>query len=110
MALATGCDPDPLWLDCPLSESIQAACASEAESTSFTCVVEKHPFCLQEVCASWEGQTSVCTQRCTIDADCPSGSQCKVHLDLQFCVQDKYLTGTSATTPAASADAVGSAD
>lgn len=110
-AAVSGCDPDPLFEPCPLSNSIQQACAAEAEDTLYTCVVEDHPFCLEGVCASWLGQPSVCTKACASDTDCPDGTKCKTHLDLKFCVQDEDLAATASGAGGAVApDAGGAAD
>ncbi len=92
---ASACDPDPLFEPCPLSHSIQQACAAEAEDTLYSCVVADHPFCLEGICASWLGQPAVCTKACASDADCPEGTQCKAHLDLHFCVLDEDLEATA---------------
>ncbi len=95
IATASACDPDPLFEPCPLSNSIQQACAAEAADTLYSCVVADHPFCLEGICASWLGQPSICTKACTSDTDCPEGSQCRAHLDLQFCVLDEDLAATA---------------
>jgi hypothetical protein len=86
-----GCDPDPLFMDCPLSNSIKASCATESESIVYTCVVAEHPYCLESICASWQGGPSECTLGCAGDSDCPAGSSCQSHLDLKFCVRNIHL-------------------
>ncbi len=90
--LALGaCSPDPLFMSCPFSASIHASCAASGDSTVFTCVVEEHPYCLESICASWQGAEAVCTKACTADAGCPSGSRCQTHLSSSFCVQESHL-------------------
>ena len=84
----TGCADEEVFIDCPFSNSIEASCSSLDDTVAFTCVVESHPFCLDEICASWEGSRSFCTQPCEVDADCPAESTCKDSLNLSFCVPD----------------------
>lgn len=84
-----GCDDRPgLFTACPLSQSILNACAEDSESTFVTCVVESHPMCDEQICASWEGSESFCSRVCDTDADCPTGSQCLDYLRFGFCVPD----------------------
>jgi len=86
---AVGCDDRPgLFTECPLSQSILNACAEDSESTFVTCVVESHPMCEEQVCASWEGSDSFCSRVCDVDADCPAGSRCLDYLRFGFCVPD----------------------
>ena len=106
----TACHSDGLYDPCPLSKSIVAACSDAAQEglsctssddcgqglscvdgqcsdgTAFTCVVAEHPFCLEEICASWQGAPSVCTRECAIDDDCPGEGRCVQHQSLRFCV------------------------
>lgn len=113
--LASACHSDGLYDPCPMSNSIQEACeqvpgegaecASDAEcengltcvegrcadGTAYTCVVAEHPFCLEEICASWEGSEAVCTRACDSDGDCPGADQCKAHNGLKFCVEADKL-------------------
>jgi hypothetical protein len=89
MTLASGlgaCADEELFIDCPFSNSIETSCSSLDDTVAFTCVVESHPFCLEEICASWEGSRSFCTQPCEIDVDCPAESTCRESLNLSFCV------------------------
>lgn len=91
MGLTTGCAPDPLFMECPLSNSIVAECQTDEDSILFTCVVAEHPYCLESICASWQGAPAECTQACSSDGDCPAGSTCQNHLDLSFCVRNVHL-------------------
>jgi len=84
----SGCADEEVFIDCPFSNSIESSCSSLDDTVAFTCVVESHPFCLDEICASWEGSRSFCTQRCEVDVDCPAESTCKESLSLSFCVPD----------------------
>ncbi|MGM0574155.1 MAG: hypothetical protein ACQEXJ_00280 [Myxococcota bacterium] len=94
LAVATlgACADDPLYTDCPLSNSIEAACAEEGETTNFTCVVEQHPYCNESICASWEGSSAFCTRACQADTECPTGSACREtdgqEGTIKFCVPD----------------------
>jgi hypothetical protein len=89
IAAFAGCDDKPgLFQACPLSQSILNACAEEADTTLITCVVEQHPMCDEQICASWEGSDSFCSQMCDVDTDCPTGSKCREHNVLAFCVPD----------------------
>ena len=104
------CHSDGLYDPCPLSKSIvdacnkapfegtlcetQGDCAGDlscvdgacSDGTAYTCVVAEHPFCLEEICASWQGAPAVCTRSCTNDDDCPGSGSCVSHQALQFCV------------------------
>ena len=86
-----GCADEEVFIDCPFSNSIEASCSSYDDTVAFTCVVESHPFCLEEICASWEGSRSFCTQPCEVDVDCPADSACKQSLDLKFCVPNAEI-------------------
>ena len=85
------CAPDPIFMSCPLSQSIEVTCSPAGDSTIFTCVVAEHPYCLESICASWQGADAVCTRACVAHADCPVGASCQTHLGLSFCVQDSDL-------------------
>jgi hypothetical protein len=85
----SACDEPKLYGECPFSKSIDATCESTATNTSITCVVAEHPFCLENVCASWRGSSTFCTRACTVDADCPELSTCQTSLDLSFCVENE---------------------
>lgn len=85
-AALSGCPDDNLFTDCPLSNSIAAACEDVGGGVDFNCVVAEHPYCLEEICASWQGSESFCTRSCVIDDDCPGTSTCESHLQLDFCV------------------------
>jgi hypothetical protein len=91
LGLTTGCAPDPLFMECPLSNSITAECEASADSIVFTCVVAEHPYCLESVCASWQGSPAECTQTCQADSDCPTGSSCQSHLNMSLCVRNIHL-------------------
>lgn len=92
ISVTFGCAPDPLFMDCPLSNSINASCEAEADGIVYTCVVAEHPTCLESICASWQGGPAECTQACGSDADCPSEASCQSHLGLSFCVRNVYVT------------------
>ena len=109
------CHSDGLYDPCPLSNSIMDACAQVpgegaqctsdeecdaglscvegqcADGSAYTCVVAEHPFCLEQICASWQGAEAVCTRPCVIDDDCPGTDQCKSHNNLRFCVAAETL-------------------
>ena len=65
---ATACDPDPLYMECNLSSSILDACEARDDDDDFTCVVKEHPTCLENICASYQDQPSICTKSCNEDA------------------------------------------
>ena len=116
---AVACHSDGLYAECPLSNSILdaceqvpgegASCATAADcpeglscaagqctdGTAYTCVVAEHPFCLEQICASWEGAESVCTRACTGDDDCPGEDKCMSHNALRFCVASEQLSDWS---------------
>lgn len=117
--LCAACHSDGLYDPCPLSNSITEACdqvpgeglacTSDAEceeglscvegrcadGTAYTCVVAEHPFCLEEICASWEGAEALCTRACENDDDCPGLDRCKAHNGIQFCVPADLLSDWS---------------
>ena len=95
---SSGCDEEPLFIDCPLSNSIVAACKEAADTTKFTCVVADHPFCFEKICASWKGSGSFCSRSCTSDGDCPPSSTCRQHLNSMFCVPNGALVDTDTPT------------
>jgi|GEM_PF-2569890 len=92
----SACDPEPLYEGCPLSSRIQAVCDEQNQGKDdYTCVVREHPWCLEDICASYQDQPSVCTRACESDADCPSSP-------VAVCRADDILTVTAAdgtTTP-----------
>ncbi|MCB9729487.1 MAG: hypothetical protein H6744_08775 [Deltaproteobacteria bacterium] len=88
-AALAACDDPELYGECPFSNSIEATCESQAGNTKLTCVVAEHPFCLESVCASWQGSSTFCTRACTADSDCPELSTCQTSLDLSFCVENE---------------------
>ena len=87
-AALTACDEPQLYGDCPFSNRIVATCDSTVTNTNITCVVAEHPYCLESVCASWQGSTTFCSRACTSDAQCPEASTCRTSLDLSFCVEN----------------------
>ena len=91
LATGPGCAPDPMFMECPLSNSIVAECQTDEDTILFTCVVAEHPYCLDSICASWQGSPAECTQSCQSDGDCPAGSTCQTHLNLSFCVRNVHL-------------------
>ncbi len=84
----SGCPDDNLYTACPLSNSIIEACANAGDGVEYNCVVAEHPYCLEEICASWQGSDSFCTRSCVIDDDCPGTATCESHLDIKFCVPE----------------------
>lgn len=104
------CHSDGLYDPCPLSNSIKDVCSQASaegrscddsadcadgltcvdgtcsDGTAFTCVVAEHPFCLEQICASWQGAPSVCTRACVVDDDCPGTGSCVSHQGLDFCI------------------------
>jgi hypothetical protein len=99
-AALSACDEPELYGDCPFSNRIVATCDSSTPSTSLTCVVAEHPYCLESVCASWQGSTTFCTRACTSDAQCPVASTCQTSLDLSFCVEDAVTCANAADVQA----------
>lgn len=93
MALGVvGCEADPLYIDCPMSDAIKKACQEQQATTQLTCVVEKHPFCNEAICAMWKGSDPFCSRNCASDGDCPGGSSCQPYLDLKFCVENTVVS------------------
>jgi hypothetical protein len=88
----SSCADEETFIDCPFSNSIEESCTSYDATVAFTCVVESHPFCPDQICASWEGSRSFCSQACTDDVDCPEASTCRTSLSLSFCVPDEELS------------------
>ena len=102
---APGCDPDPLYMECNLSSSILDACEARGDDDDFTCVVKEHPTCLQDICASYQDQPSICTKSCTEDADCGTNPAAVCYTDkllkvsasdgsqtpLKFCVLQSHI-------------------
>ena len=72
--------PDGLICD---KSTVEGVCT---DGSGFTCVVADHPFCLEAVCAAWEGGQPQCTRNCETTADCPQGATCQEHIGLRFCV------------------------
>lgn len=93
-ASAGACDTTELFHDCPLSDSIVAACEAESTTTELTCVVADHPLCEDNICAAWQNSDPFCTQACSVNADCPEGSSCETYLDLAFCVPVEIVSPT----------------
>lgn len=113
---AAACHSDGLYAPCPLSNSILDACSQTSgegeacataadcpeglsctegqctDGTAYTCVVAEHPFCLEQICASWEGAASVCTRACATDDECPGDDKCMAHNALRFCVSSDQLS------------------
>lgn len=87
-AALSACDEPQLYGECPFSNRILATCDSSVANTHLTCVVAEHPYCLESVCASWQGSSTFCTRACTGDAQCPAASTCQTSLDLSFCVEN----------------------
>jgi hypothetical protein len=88
---SASCADEETFIDCPFSNSIVESCDSQDPTVAFTCVVESHPFCPEQLCVSWEGSRSFCSQSCTDDVDCPAASTCRASLSLSFCVPDEEL-------------------
>ena len=87
-----GCGDAELFQSCPFDRTIQENCRAEDGGAEFTCVVERHPQCPEEVCLSWRSSAPFCTRSCTPGAgDCPSGSACEDYdatAGKYFCVPD----------------------
>lgn len=106
---ATACDPDPLYMECNLSSSILDACEARGDDDDFTCVVKEHPTCLENICASYQDQPSICTKSCNEDADCGTSPAAVCYTDkllkvtasdgsegpLKFCVLQSHIDQAS---------------
>lgn len=86
-----GCSADDLFTSCPLSASIEAACEADQATTTYTCVVEEHPLCNEQVCAAWGDSEPFCSRKCDDDDGCPAGSVCESYLTFGVCVLEEYV-------------------
>ena len=93
-----GCTEDPMFSDCPFSKSIDQSCSSDDPTIGYTCVVGSHPYCEEEICATWAGSVPFCSRVCAGDSDCPAGSTCQTYLETSFCVPDS-ISGESRVPP-----------
>lgn len=95
MLLAGGCSAEDIGDPCPLSEAIEAACQEEQDTTTYTCVVEEHPTCNEQVCAAWGDAEAFCSRKCDADTDCPGGYTCEDYLAFGVCVSEDALNPTA---------------
>ncbi len=90
-----GCANDELFGDCPFDDTIIENCNAGDSGAQFTCVVETHPQCAEDVCLSWKNSQPFCTRRCTSGGgECPSGSLCAEYNAAQgkyFCVPESLI-------------------
>lgn len=96
-ALFGGCADEPLYGGCsygptsgPNESTINKNCNHEDGTALFTCVVELHPQCPQDVCLQWKNSEPFCTRRCASDDECPGGT-CETYsstLGKFYCVSD----------------------
>ena len=75
LASLSGCETTSAYAGCKLDKEVtdKNICsggkgASTVNSTS--CVVRKHPHCVEHVCLSYYSRAAVCTRVCAVDADC----------------------------------------
>lgn len=79
LALAVGCESQPVYAECKLDNEVlnKGVCNGKSGTTNTSCVVTKHPNCNDGICLSYFGTQSVCTMPCTIgDTTCPDGGFC----------------------------------
>jgi hypothetical protein len=65
----------------PQSPAIELYCGSETdqqgnESVS-TCIDPINPDCDSRLCVSFQGSAPFCSQNCTVNGNCPTGSTCE---------------------------------
>jgi hypothetical protein len=91
-----GCTDEELFGACPFDNTILQNCdAGDGTGARFTCVVEAHPQCAEDICLSWKNSAPFCTRRCTPGGgECPASSKCATYNESQgkyFCVSDVTL-------------------
>ncbi len=59
----------------PDTPDVQAAC--NPEDLTASCVVEGHDGCPTAVCLMWLGGAPYCSERCSAEAACPAGAECR---------------------------------
>jgi hypothetical protein len=86
------CETQPPYAACDLDKEVvdKGVCTGESTTATGTtsCVVTKHPHCIDGVCLSYFGTSAVCTRACTSDGDCSSdGGFCWSFSDTErYCV------------------------
>ena len=75
-------------MECTMSTDMVDVCETKDPGAALTCVVEDHPACLEQICASWADSAAFCSRACMDDADCPEASSCRDYLDIAICVPD----------------------
>ena len=89
--LLTGCESQVPYAECALDQEVTSKGVCKGGSTNVTgttsCVVTRHPHCVQSVCLSYYSTTPVCTHGCTADADCEQNGWCWAFSPTQkYCV------------------------
>ncbi len=73
LALA-GCETQPPFASCDLDKEVikKNVCTGKSSTATGTtsCVVTKHPHCVEGICLSYFGTPALCTHPCTEDAEC----------------------------------------
>ncbi|NUN12072.1 MAG: hypothetical protein HUU55_00395 [Myxococcales bacterium] len=69
------------YLACPMDPKIAelGLCTTSVQgvvSAKESCAVTQHPQCPNDICLTWAGSKSFCSETCDTDADCPAASSC----------------------------------
>jgi hypothetical protein len=100
LGLLLGACTDDYGTPCnfPASPEVTRACAANTDSdgntSRATCVDSFNADCESRLCIQFEGQAAYCSQTCSAEADCPSGSTCVSDENATisaFCVPDDIL-------------------
>ncbi len=96
---AVACETQEPYAQCELDEEVKKhVCDGSGQTATGTgttsCLVTKHPHCVNSVCMSFFNRPSVCTQICKADTECPLGGVCwKFSDDKSVCVpQDQFCS------------------
>ena len=96
---ALACETQPPYASCTLDPEVtnKGVCKGEGSTGGATtsCVVTRHPHCVQSICLSYFSTEPVCTHACTSDADCEQGGWC-----WQFSETEKYCVPADRKTVA----------
>lgn len=69
------CKLDPILTD-PGFANRPCTSDFEGRGSQETCVVDPHPQCATDICLAWSGGDAFCTETCSSNADCATGSVC----------------------------------
>lgn len=75
LATTTGCESEQAYAGCSLDKEVtsKGICSGgqgkSADKTT-SCVVTKHPHCVDRICLSHFAKRSICSKPCTSNADC----------------------------------------